>query len=85
MNTRTASTLPKSVQEILAYKPRARMELIRIEWDDTMVMGDGRKYFKAIYEVTSGGSAWATDRQRKFEKANSVIIIDWCPHEKYGK
>ena len=84
MNTRTASTLPKRIQELLAYRPRARRELKRIQWDSSMVGEDGEKHFEAVYDEAYGGARWSNDKIKTREVKNNVIIRGWCPHEKYG-
>lgn len=84
MNTRTASTLPKRIQELLAYKPRARRTLKRIQWDKSMVGEGGEAHFEAVYDEQIGGSRWKSDNQKTIERINRVRIIGWCPHEKYG-
>ncbi len=85
MNTRTASTLPKSIQELLAYKPAARRTLKRIQWDETMLDPDGDHCFEAVYEEEIGGGQWKTSNKRTIERINRVMIRGWCPHEKYGR
>lgn len=79
MNTRTASTLPKSIQELLRHR---RRELLRIQWDETMTNEDGTFYFQAVYEEVIGGK-WKTAKRRTVEHTSNIIIRDWCPHAKY--